>query len=92
MTRWHRDEVESSWLRHTTEDTKSDDKGMEGGEGRGSRPDTAVDECRSERVDVWQGTGSTHKWILSCYSSRVQAAFFVFVDLFAGGGGSTTQQ
>ena len=23
MTRWHRDEAESSWLRHTTEDAKS---------------------------------------------------------------------
>ena len=30
MTRWHRDEAESSWLRHTTEDAKSDDKGMAG--------------------------------------------------------------
>ena len=28
MTRWHRDEAESSWLRHATEDAKkSDDKG-----------------------------------------------------------------
>ena len=33
MTRWHRDEAESSWLRHTTEDAKSDDKGR--GEGKG---------------------------------------------------------
>ena len=30
MTRWHRDEVESGWLRHATEDAKSDDKGREG--------------------------------------------------------------
>ena len=30
MARWHRDEAESSWLRHTTEDAKSDDKGMAG--------------------------------------------------------------
>ena len=29
MTRWHRDDAESSWLRHATEDAKSDDK--EGG-------------------------------------------------------------
>ena len=27
MTRWHRDEAESSWLRHATGDAKSDDKG-----------------------------------------------------------------
>ena len=26
MTRWHRDEAESSWLRHATEDAKSDVK------------------------------------------------------------------
>ena len=39
---------------------------------------------------MWQGTGSTDKWNLSCYSPRVQAVFvWVFVDLFAGGGGST---
>ena len=44
VTRWHRDEADSSWLRHTTEDAKSDDKGREGGERRGSRTDTAVDE------------------------------------------------
>ena len=31
MTRWHRDEAESSWLRHPTEDAKSDDKGTGGG-------------------------------------------------------------
>ena len=33
MTRWHRDEAESSWLRHTTEDAKSDYKGRGGGKG-----------------------------------------------------------
>ena len=27
MARWHRDEAESSWLRHAAEDDKSDDKG-----------------------------------------------------------------
>ena len=43
MTWWHRNEAESSWLRHTTEDAKSDDNG------RGT--DTAVDECRNEMVD-----------------------------------------
>ena len=31
MTRWHRDEAESSWLRHATEDAKSDDKERAGG-------------------------------------------------------------
>ena len=41
MTRWHRDEAESSWLRHAAEDAKSDDKGR--GRGWGSRTDTAVD-------------------------------------------------
>ena len=28
--RWYRDEAGSSWLRHTTEDAKSDDKGRGG--------------------------------------------------------------
>ena len=37
MTRWHRDEAESSWLRHATEDAKSDDKGRGGG-GEGGAP------------------------------------------------------
>ena len=27
MTRWHRDEAESSWLHHAAEDAKTDDKG-----------------------------------------------------------------
>ena len=49
--RWHRDEAESSWLRHATEDAKSEDKGKGGGERRGSLTDTAVDECRNEMVD-----------------------------------------
>ena len=51
MTMWHRDEAESSWLRHATEDAKSDDKGMGGRKGRGSRTDTAVDEYRNEMAD-----------------------------------------
>ena len=51
MTRWHRDEAESSWLRHASEDGKSNDKGRRGREERGSRTDTAVDECRNEMVD-----------------------------------------
>ena len=50
MTRWHRDEAVSSWLRHATENAKSDDKGRRGRQGRGSRTDTAVDECRNEIV------------------------------------------
>ena len=32
-TRWHRADAESSWLRHATEDAKSDDKGRGGGKG-----------------------------------------------------------
>ena len=52
MTMWHRDEAESSWLRHATENAKSDGKGRVGGEARGSRTDTtAVDECRNEMID-----------------------------------------
>ena len=51
MTRWHKDETESSWLRHATEDAKSDDKGRGREEERGSRTDTAVDERRIEMVD-----------------------------------------
>ena len=31
MTRWHRDEVESRWLRHAAEDAKSDGEGRRGG-------------------------------------------------------------
>ena len=50
-TRWHRADAESSWLRHATEDAKSDDTGRGWREGRGSRTDTAVDECRNEMVD-----------------------------------------
>ena len=49
ITRWQRDEAESSWLRHASEDTKSDDKGRRGRKGR-SRTDSAVDECRNEMV------------------------------------------
>ena len=33
MTRWHRDEAERSWLHHTTEDAKSDDRKGRGGKG-----------------------------------------------------------
>ena len=51
MTRWHRDEADSSWLRHITEDGKSDDKVRGGDKWRGSSIDTAVDECRNEMVD-----------------------------------------
>ena len=51
MTRWHRDEAESSWLRHTTQDAKSDHKGMGGEKGRDSRTDTDVDEFRNEIID-----------------------------------------
>ena len=47
MTRWRRDEAESSWLRHPAEDDKNDDTGRRGGEGGDSRTDAAVDECRN---------------------------------------------
>ena len=50
-TRWHRDEVKSSWLSHATEDAKGGDKGGRGWKGRDSRTDPAVDECRNEMVD-----------------------------------------
>ena len=51
MAWWHGDEVESSWLRYATEDTKSDDKEKGGRGGGGSRTDTPVDETRNEMVD-----------------------------------------
>ena len=38
---------------------------------------------------MWQGTGSTNQWNLSCYSPRVQAALFGFRWFVRGGGGST---
>ena len=33
MTRWNRDEAESSWLFHAAEDRKSDDNRRRGGKG-----------------------------------------------------------
>ena len=51
MTKWHKDEAESSWPRHATEDAKGDDKGRGRGERGGIRTDTALDECRNEMVD-----------------------------------------
>ena len=38
---------------------------------------------------MWQGTGSTTKWNLSCYSTRVPAVLFGFSLIFFWGGGST---
>ena len=38
---------------------------------------------------MWQGTGSTNKWNLGCYSPRVQAVLFGFLRFVPGGGGST---
>ena len=52
MTGWHRDEAESSWLRHTTEDAKSDDKGRGR---RGSRTD-ATRSCGKVPVRLIRGT------------------------------------
>ena len=37
MTMWLRDEAKRSWLRHATEDAKSDDKGRGGGKGGAGR-------------------------------------------------------
>ena len=51
MTKSHGYETHSSWLHHTKEDAKSDDKGRGEGKGRGSRSDTAVDDYRIEVVD-----------------------------------------
>ena len=52
MTRWHKSEAEKSWLRHAAVDAMSSSKGKPGGvRGRGSRTDTAVDECKNEKVD-----------------------------------------
>ena len=51
MTRWHKDEADSRWLSHETEDAKSDDKRRGRGEERGNRTDIAADECRIEMVD-----------------------------------------
>ena len=38
---------------------------------------------------MWQGTGSTNKWNLSCYNPRVQAVLFGFRWFVRGGGRST---
>ena len=51
MTRWRKDEAETSCLHHATEDGKSDEKGRTEREGRSSRTDTAADECRKKVVD-----------------------------------------
>ena len=50
MARWHRDEAQRSRLRHAAEDAKNGDKGRGGG-GKGSRTDTAIDDCRNEMID-----------------------------------------
>ena len=49
-SRWHRVEAQKSWLRHAAEDAKNGDK-RRGGGGRGSCPDTDIDECRKEMID-----------------------------------------
>ena len=50
MARCHRDEAESSWLRHLAEDVKSDDKERGEGGGGARRANTAVDESRNEMI------------------------------------------
>ena len=52
MTRWHRDDAESSWLRHATEDAKSDDK-----EGGAAVLILLSTNAETKRYIVWQGTG-----------------------------------
>ena len=41
---------------------------------------------------MWQGTGSTTKWNLSCYSPRVRAVFVWFSLICSGGGARQRQQ
>ena len=52
MTRWQRDEAENSWLRHATEDAKSEDKGRGGGKGGAAVVLIllSTNECRNEMV------------------------------------------
>ena len=57
MTRWHGDEGETSWLRHATEDAKSDHIGKWGG--KEGQPYWYC--CRRMQI-MWQGTGSTAKY------------------------------
>ena len=67
MAMWHSDEVESSCLRHAAEEAKSDDKGIGGGEGGGSRTDMIPlsTNAKMQWYSVWQGTDSTNMWNLS---------------------------
>ena len=51
MARWHRYETQRSRLRHAAKDAKNGDKGRRREGGRGSRTDTAIDECRNEMID-----------------------------------------
>ena len=50
MARWHNNEAQRCRLHHAAEDAENGDKGRGGG-GRGSRIDTAVDECRNKMID-----------------------------------------
>ena len=68
MARWHGDDAENSRLRHTAEDAKSDDE-RKGGEEAGLTPLST--NAEKKRCIVWQGTGSTNKWDVSCYSPRI---------------------
>ena len=87
MTRWQKDEAESSWLQHETEDAKSDDQGRAGGK-RGAVVVILLSMTTELKwLIVWQGTGSINKWNLSCYSPRVQAVLFGFSLTCSRGGG-----
>ena len=76
MTRWHRDEAESSWLRHAADDANSDDKGRR----RGGATVLMLLSTNSEMkwLIVCQGTGSTNDWSLSCYNPRALLGLFDF--------------
>ena len=50
MARWHKVDVENSWLRHANEDAKKKG-GQEKGRGAGSGTGTGVDYCREDLAD-----------------------------------------
>ena len=83
MARWHRDEAQENRLRHASEGAKSGDKGFGGGRGC-NRTDTAVVDCRNERI----GRVARYRFDWSLNSS----SFCLFVvGLFNGGGARQRQ-
>ena len=89
MTRWHRDEAESS--SYATQQRTPRVMTREAGGGKGGAAVLILLSTNAEmkRWIVWQGTGSTSTWNLSCYNPRVQAALFGFRLLVCEGGCST---